>query len=532
MAVTFNPHSSIKNIENFSHRQSSIKKREPAFGNLGNAITGALIASDRTPMIGISIIDLTSMILPRSIIDATRNGFAATETFLRESAGLVINCLIPSFAVLGMAKLFENTIMGNKFKNLGTSKFWANQTSNEMLSNAWLATSGNAKERTQKFVSSILDNIEGLTGKNTWKKISDIGNKKEIYENLTNAILRKDNKLLQKTTDELISNLGASRNIRLINTTPFSNKTPLKKLVLDSDLKNLTRDMKDLGHIFTKMADDAIPTFSKKLTKFINVKSLSGLALIIAIGASFQHFNRKLTKMRTGKDGFVGETDFKNAKQKVLTPEEKKKLNKNKILSLAWMAALAVASFGKLPNMKMFQFNGIFPTMNQCRAISATTYGGRILASQSENELKESRLRDSFTFINLYYLGDYVSKLYATAQEKLFPAFSGKLLKETVALDKNAGVGKKFWHWFKNTELKGFEELPNVPALKKARAFSQTSGLLYSMIVLGIIVPLYNKYRTDKANKEKIAAKANEIYQNTQHLLTNEAKAIFKAFLK
>ena len=107
--------------------------------------------------------------------------------------------------------------------------------------------------------------------------------------------------------------------------------------------------------------------------------------------------------------------------------------------------------------MKMFQFNGIFPTMNQCRAISATTYGGRMLASQSENELKETTLRDSFTFINLYYLGDYVSKLYATIQEKLFPAFKGKLLKETVALDKNANLNQKFWAWVKNTELKGFK---------------------------------------------------------------------------
>lgn len=532
MTVNFNPHINVKNIEAVRLNQNKVQKGEPSFGNLGNAITSALIASDRTPMVGISIIDLTSMILPRSIIDATRNGFAATETFLRESAGLIINCLIPSFAVLGMAKLFENTVMGDKFKKFGTYKFWSNQSTNEMLSNAWLATSGNTKERTSKFVSGILDNIEGLTGKNTWKKISDIKNKKEIYENLTNAILNKDTNLLQKTTDELISKLGASRNIRLIKTTPFSNKTALKKLVLDSDIKNLTRDMGDLGHTFTKMADDAIPTFSKKLTKFINVKSLSGLALIIAIGASFQHFNRKLTKMRTGKDGFVGETDFKNAKQKVLTPEEKKKLNKNKLLSLAWMAALAVASFGKLPNMKMFQFNGIFPTMNQCRAISATTYGGRILASQSENELKESRLRDSFTFINLYYLGDYVSKLYATAQEKLFPAFKGQLLKETTSINKNAGFGQKFWHWFKNTELKGFEELPNNPALKRARAFSQTSGLLYSMIVLGIIVPLYNKYRTDKANKSKIVAQANEIYKNNAHLLTDEAKTIFKAFIK
>mgnify|MGYP003308341121 CR=1 FL=1 len=54
------------------------------------------------------------------------------------------------------------------------------------------------------------------------------------------------------------------------------------------------------------------------------------------------------------------------------------------------MGALAVLSFGKVPTAKMFQFNGIFPTMNQCRAISAVTYSGRIVSSANDNELKET----------------------------------------------------------------------------------------------------------------------------------------------
>ena len=68
--------------------------------------------------------------------------------------------------------------------------------------------------------------------------------------------------------------------------------------------------MKDMGSAFIKLSDDAIPSFSKKLTKLISTKSFSGLAVVIAAGASFQYFNRLLTKYRTGSDGFVGDADY------------------------------------------------------------------------------------------------------------------------------------------------------------------------------------------------------------------------------
>ena len=93
----------------------------------------------------------------------------------------------------------------------------------------------------------------------------------------------------------------------------------------------------------------------------------------------------------------------------------------------------------------MFQFNGIFPTLNQCRAISAVTYSGRIISSANDNELKETALRDTCTFINLYYLGDYVSKGFATFKEK-FGGMKGQLLNETCKLKENANVFEKFWH--------------------------------------------------------------------------------------
>ena len=45
--------------------------------------------------------------MPRTYVDAKTNGFAAAETFRRESSGLIVNCLIPGFIVYGVAKVLE-----------------------------------------------------------------------------------------------------------------------------------------------------------------------------------------------------------------------------------------------------------------------------------------------------------------------------------------------------------------------------------------------------------------------------------------
>lgn len=550
MTVNF---SLIKQAEKeYKNNQGSRSyNQQQSFKGVGDFVTNALIASDKSPMIGVSIIDLLSMIGPRTIVDATRNGFAATETFLRESAGLIINCLIPSFVVFGMGKLVEKSVMGKEFSNVEASKIWANQKSNEFLTNAWLSTKGatNSEERVGAYVKNVLDRVEGLATefnesekpKNVWRKISDLSNKDVLYKDFEKAILNNDKKLLEKTTDSLIKELGASRNIKLVDTTPYVLVDGIKQLDIDGNIKNLTRDMSDMGRAFTKLADDVVPTFSKKLTKLINTKSLSGLAVIVAAGASFQYFNRMLTKYRTGHDGFVGESDYleqlkqgKKIDKKEFCEKERRKLNFHKLMATLGMGALAVASFGKMPTMNMFQFNGLFPTMNQCRAISAVTYSGRIITSANDNELKETALRDTCTFINLYYLGDYVSKAFATLKEKFNPQLKGQLLNRLQELPENATGMQKFWNWFRHTELKGFEELTNNPIVKKNRAYAQSAGLLYSCLVLGLLVPIYNKYRTNKNGllKQQVAQENLNIVKNIANVEQMDQKKLFTAFIR
>ena len=75
----------------------------------------------------------------------------------------------------------------------------------------------------------------------------------------------------------------------------------------------------------------------------------------------------------------------------------------------------------------MFQFEGLFPTMNQCRWISTATFVSRVFAAEDKNELRETTIRDALTYSSLYFLGDYVSKGVATVIEKVNPMHPDKI---------------------------------------------------------------------------------------------------------
>ena len=95
----------------------------------------------------------------------------------------------------------------------------------------------------------------------------------------------------------------------------------------------------------------------------------------------------------------------------------------------------------------MFQFEGLFPTMDQCRWISTATFVSRVFASEDRNELRETTIRDALTYSSLYFLGDYVSKGVATVMEKVNPKV--KLLNRTVS-DKDMNIFGKMKNWIKN----------------------------------------------------------------------------------
>ena len=127
-------------------------------------------------------------------------------------------------------------------------------------------------------------------------------------------------------------------------------------------------------------------------------------------------------------------------------------------------------------------------------------------AAEDKNELRESTIRDICTFLSLYFLGDYAAKGMATAIQK----HSGiSLLNDTKPLDKDAGALKKFWHWFKDVKLKSSEEVvgKNEAEIKKAvnlRSACQLTNLGVSLILLGLIIPIFTRKSTKKRHAEEM----------------------------
>ena len=58
------------------------------------------------------------------------------------------------------------------------------------------------------------------------------------------------------------------------------------------------------------------------------------------------------------------------------------------------MVGVALLSMMKLPSWNMIEFKGLFPTMDQARIISTTTFASRMAAADDKNELAEATTRD------------------------------------------------------------------------------------------------------------------------------------------
>ena len=176
----------------------------------------------------------------------------------------------------------------------------------------------------------------------------------------------------------------------------------------------------------------------------------------------------------------------------------------------------------------MFEFKGWFPTMDQARIISTTTFASRMAAADDKNELAESTARDIATFAGLYFLGDYAGKATATAIEK---STGVQLLNDTKPIAKDANIFKRFWHWVKDVNIKSSEEVISktreslkgakptaeqekqiAKELKRAtnlRSACQAANLGVSLILLGLIIPIFTRNKTKKKHAEALREAEN-----------------------
>ena len=523
-----------------------------SFTGLGDLALKTIQLCEQYPMINVSVLDGTTAIIPRTFFETfigskqkDENGnehrklniFGGFEAFRREFSGLFINCLIPSFIVIAVAKLLNKPIMGD-FNKSNLTRSWANSEALNKIQKYFHSAKGDNKE--EKILNTVKDlfaDVEGVDGdisKGGLKKFKEIfanGNEKEYNEALENfaknILQDKPSKKYSKNLYKfLVGKTGIAENIRFAGEEKFST----------SSLSHICNSLGDILHGIAKegITNDAdkANAYFKKAAKLVNAKSAIGLlGVIIPLAISAQPINRWITHKLSGKKGAP---IYNDDQDNHLTKEEKSKLNKEKLFAVPLMWAVAgLSMLMDRPSLGMFQFKGLFPTMDQARLISAATFSSRIAASEDSNELKESTIRDIATFSSFYFLGDYAAKAIATILEKCTGI---KLINRLKEKNPNASMTQKFWDWAKHTTMKSTDELESIAdaskrlKAKNLRATCQLGNLAFSLLSLGIFIPLYTRTQTNKKRQQQMEREAQARTSSASFTSLAPISPAFKSF--
>lgn len=517
------------NNNKYTPQKNDDKSKNPSFkGGWADLPIMLVQQCEKQPMVNVSFLDLSTAIVPRTIVETKEsNAHAGFEAFRRESSGLVVNCLIPSFIVMGLAKLFQAPVMG-KFGKSNLFNTWANSDAIDKIQHFYSNAKGlNKEDKIRNTFKGILGSISGVDADKTvdFSKVFGIardkdgklivdknGNLKvnnskadEAINKLTKAVLdeKPDKHLVKDAYNALVGETHIAENIKFRGDKGFFSNN------LESVCDDTVKMLRDVVKQDIKGAD--LSAYFKKAKNLVNVKSLAGLAVILPLACLMQPINRWITHKTSGKKGAPIYKDFnQQTERKEMTSKEKGELLAQKFISIGSMVGVSVLSMLlDKPSLKMFQFKGLFPTMDQARIISTATFASRMGAAEDRNELREATVRDIATFSSFYFLGDYVAKGIAT----LIEHNSKKDGKPTVHLinrlktdAKTSNPFKQLWNWAKHTSLKSSDELATIKD-KKLRTLCQIGNIVFSLLSLGVFIPIYTRATTNKRHAAELAKK-------------------------
>jgi len=529
----------VKNKNNLiSTQNNSVSNaKSQNFKGVGDLVLQGVQLCERHPMVNVSVLDFSTAIIPRTIIETysgdasvdengkkkrQANAFAGMEAFRREASGLVINCLIPGFIVAGIAKLIQRPIMKG-FDKTNLSNVWANSDSLDKISKYYLDAKGATKEeKVLNMCKNMLNDLEGADGNVAKKGDVKFSSFKDLDKNakeMADCIL-DNNKPIKKAYQNLVAKTHIGEHIKFKGDSGYFSSN------LESLMTNTVKVVKEF-HKENLVDEKAVKDYIGKAKKLVTRKSLAGLAVIIPLAISAQPINRWLTRKSSGMKGAPIYDEFKDNKKSSggvkLSSEDKAALFKQKIISVSSMVGVALLSMMKMPSMKMLEFNGIFPSMDMARIVATSTFASRMAASEDKNELQLSTVRDITTFASMYFLGDYAAKGVATAMEKSNPNL--KLINRFKEVPEDANYLKKFWNWVKNTSIKSTDELPTKYA-KNMRTWCQLANIGFSLALLGILVPMLTVGSAQKGRKKDIEAQQK---QNTPATLNEKLNVASEA---
>ncbi len=504
---------------------------------------------------GANTTDVAFMVIPRTAKETTRGIDAVAEAGFRESMGTVNDASIGLYGAAAGAMLGGaiSTNYGVKAKQIYTAparvydlaKYWGEHLSL------------NSAER--EYLSNIINDIAGYNtakgGESGYVKILE-EDKKQILDILEKVV--KDDtigiKEWRKSRERgvvsaiITESTGAEARFRLRDGGTSNITTLLDDIIGMTKAFKKEKVSAEFLRIQRQMITGGGNAFLKSMSKFNTGRALIGFLVGSAVGVATQPINVWMTKKRTGKEGFVGN---ENAAKK----DKSFKFLMERLAVGAGMLTMVLATLKCKPNPKEFigkmAFEGLSPTINQLKGIYGMTIIGRVLATRSEDELRESTTKDTCGFLSWLVLGDVVNRGTAAL-------ISGKeLLNYNKAVDGNAitgstlksrsevlrealrsvGIKTAAKDIIGNTRAMTVSEMikvlnthPAAQAIKKATNrklrilnISQIMGYVCTGMALGFGIPTLNIYLTRKSEAKR-KARAEEMAK--QEALKVDVKSV------
>ena len=455
----------------------SKKAQNPTFTSAGTALYAVpavfLRFLDTNQAWGANLVDLGSMVIPRTAYDMKNRGAATGfETLRRESTGTANHASVGLYGTF-FGALFAAMSINSKY-GIKAHKIFANNDTISILGNKWYDAvhATNSADYLQQYLDDVVSSIKVYNPSAAGENIDGLV---DIDKNTQDLVVRRFKELIQNTNaKDTIQDKDIDYIKRLITAATGGEKNVVLKgnnIQVDNTLSTLIGNIHNLTKTFIKekVLDDFknVASFDEvkimKSLKSLNIKrSIGGLGLAAAIGMSVQPINMYLTKKKTGIDGFPGVPGRKKDKSTSF------KILKTVMAILFGTGAISTIMIGdkksaakelsrtltsseKFKNfinrfLAKIQFKGKMPTINQLKFVYGMTIVSRLLSARDKDELRESTVKDTLGFLNLLVLGALVTK----GATRLFN-------KNLINLPK--GTGKGFFNWMRNSSVKTRDEV-------------------------------------------------------------------------
>ena len=544
--------------------QNNNKSNESANFKGGDAFLRYLATNQA---VGANGVDLTSMVAPRTASDMIRRGpLAGLETLRREIMGTVNDSLIGVYGIVAGSVIAATMGISNKY-GVNANTIMAAPETVKILSN-YKSKQINEKSTQIDYFKDVFSNFKAFNPNHEGASADGFVklNEKQIEEvsRLMDSILKDESMDFKKwsknktpnSLDSLVNKIteytGAqSKYLLEYGEAPKGSagtKEALKAseyISSDTNLKTFLEDVYKVSDAFNKPevkkafeeqvqnGKSALENkFVNTLLKFKKSKAAAGFAAAAMVGLSVQPINMYLTKKKTGTDGFVGvegRTKDDSTGFKVL-----------KGVTAAGFGAMVLATLktGLKGFMGKMAFKGFWPTIAQLKGVYGITIISRLLSARDKDELRESLTKDTLGFLSWLILGDIINKMTAEGLDKsvlnrtketdgkgFFKRVFNSTLKnrDEVLIDALASNGlatvkevdgKHVSMSFKEmvAELDKLPEAVRKATKKRLSVLNkaQLAGYLFSGLVLGLGIPNLNIYITNKLDKKRKAALAEE----------------------